>query len=378
MFGPITFESPAAWSEILGGAGRETTFLPLWYEADDAGASADGEYVWVYEDENLDDFYPRLETYYRDRAPSQRWVMGVAYPGFDDFYAEGGAGASYFDIPYEGTGTLRRTLDLVRRHDADIDVLQLATWNDFGEGTMFEPTREFGFSFLTELQDFLGVAYGERELREVLRLYELRKRHAGDAAHQRRLDEAYAHFVALRVDQAVATLDAVSGGAEPLPPATPPPVPSPSVPDAPPTPVVPSTVGDCAARRTDQRIEAESICFSAGIRLESTTDAGGGWNVGHIDERDYMTYRVDVPRAGRYTIRYRVASRDGGGALRLERAGGLEPAYGTLALPRTGNWQAWTTVEHTVELTAGTRELAIVAARGGFNVNWWSLSAAEP
>ena len=30
--------------------------------------------------------------------------------------------------------------------------IQIATWNDFSEGTMIEPTREFGFSFLEKIQ----------------------------------------------------------------------------------------------------------------------------------------------------------------------------------------------------------------------------------
>jgi len=36
-------------------------------------------------------------------------------------------------------------------------MLQLATFNDFGEGTMFEPTVETGFTYLHELQVFTGA-----------------------------------------------------------------------------------------------------------------------------------------------------------------------------------------------------------------------------
>ena len=222
VFGPITFESPQQWSTILGGAGQDVEFLTLVYESEDAGGNADGEYVWIYEEEPANDYYQRMEAYYRDRAPGQGTVMGVAYPGFKDFYAEGGAGNSFFTIPHNGTNTLNQVLGLVNQYDRDIDLLQLATWNDFGEGTIFEPTEEFGFSFLTTLQDFLGVSYGEAELRQILRLYQLRKRFRGDAAKQALLNQAYGHFVALRVAEAIAALDAAEG-TEPPPPPPPPP-----------------------------------------------------------------------------------------------------------------------------------------------------------
>src|SRR5688572_7085284 len=59
VFGPITHQSPSAWSDILSNAGEDVEFLPLWYENGDAGASADGEYAWIYSDylTGLQNFY---------------------------------------------------------------------------------------------------------------------------------------------------------------------------------------------------------------------------------------------------------------------------------------------------------------------------------
>ena len=351
-FGPITFESPEQWSIILGGAGQDVTFLTLVYEADDAGSNADGEYVWIYEEEPANDYYQRMEEYYRNRAPGQGTVMGVAYPGFKDFYAEGGAGSSFFTIPHNETNTLNQVLGLVNQYDSQIDILQLATWNDFGEGTIFEPTEEFGFSFLTTLQDFLGVSYGEAELRQILRLYELRKKYRNDGARQARLNQVYNQFVALEVDRAIAIMDEVDGNNPPPPP--PPPDPE-----------------DCSVRQISDRIEAESYCRQRGVQVERTTDQGGGENVGGIDTEDYTTYQINVPASGRYTIRYRIASLNGGGNLRFEQGGGAR-VFATLDVPTTGGWQNWRTIEHTVTLDAGEQELAIVANTGGFNINWWT------
>jgi beta-glucanase (GH16 family) len=120
-------------------------------------------------------------------------------------------------------------------------------------------------------------------------------------------------------------------------------------------------------------IQAESYCTSSGIQLENTTDAGGGQNVGYIDANDYMIYRVNVPTAGSYKIQYRVASQNGGGSIRFEKAGGT-PVYGTIAVPATGGWQTWQTITHNVNLSAGQQEVAITAAAGGFNINWFSIA----
>jgi hypothetical protein len=36
--------------------------------------------------------------------------------------------------------------------DGPWDIIQLVTWNDYGEGTMIEPTHEFGYTFLEVVQ----------------------------------------------------------------------------------------------------------------------------------------------------------------------------------------------------------------------------------
>jgi len=346
VFGPITFQNPGDWTTILSAANEDVEFLPLWYEAGDGGSNSDGEYVWIYEEN--DDYYSRMQAYYQNRAGSMKTVMGVAYPGFHDFYAEGGAGSSYFHIPHNGTGTLSQTLGLVNQYGYNIDILQLATWNDFGEGTIFEPTFEFGFSFLTTLQQFLGVSYGEYELQQIYRLYNLRKQHAGNGSIQSQLNQAYDHFVALRVNDAVSVLNAVDEGTPPPP--------------------------SCNVVNIPGTLQAEGYCGMSGIQLENTTDAGGGQNVGWIDAGDWLTYQVSVPTSGSYVVNYRVASGNGGGGIRLERAGGGQ-TFGTIGVPSTGGWQNWTTISHTVQLTAGQQDIAIVATSGGYNINWISLAA---
>jgi chitinase len=129
----------------------------------------------------------------------------------------------------------------------------------------------------------------------------------------------------------------------------------------------------CTAVNLPATIQAEAYCDMAGVQLESTTDTGGGQNVGYIDANDWMHYKINVPTTGTYTVQYRVASQAGGGSIRLEPYGG-GTAYGTIAVPSTGGWQTWTTITQSITLSAGVRDISIVAATGGFNINWMSIT----
>lgn len=126
-------------------------------------------------------------------------------------------------------------------------------------------------------------------------------------------------------------------------------------------------------------IQAEDHSQQQGTQQETTTDAGGGKNVGYIEAGDWLSYAgtpVTIPSSGSYVIEYRVASQNGGGSLTFEEAGG-SPAYGTLAVPSTGGWQTWTTIKHTVTLSAGSHKFGVKANAGGWNINWIRISKAN-
>jgi hypothetical protein len=124
-------------------------------------------------------------------------------------------------------------------------------------------------------------------------------------------------------------------------------------------------------------IQAENFCQMSGIQTETTTDSGGGQNVGYVDTNDWMEYRINVPSTGTYTVQYRVASANGGGSIRFEKFGG-GTTFGTISVPSTGGWQTWTTISQSVQLTAGQQDVAIAAAVGGFNINWFAIVGATP
>jgi hypothetical protein len=211
IFGPTKYHTPGEWNTIMSGAGEKPALMPLWYQSDEVGASAKGEQSWIYQTPSTQDHLAHQENFLKVQSAAVGLAMGAAYPGFDDYYQEGGTGTNLgLSIPANNGQTLASLLSLNAAYPSSIDMLQLATWNDFGEGTMFEPTLETGFNYLTQIQAFTGVSYGVAELQLVYDLFDARKDWAGNAARQAMLDQAADHinqldFAAARTSLAAAT-----------------------------------------------------------------------------------------------------------------------------------------------------------------------------
>ncbi|MFA7106714.1 MAG: family 16 glycosylhydrolase [Candidatus Izemoplasmatales bacterium] len=122
-------------------------------------------------------------------------------------------------------------------------------------------------------------------------------------------------------------------------------------------------------------IQAEFYTNSNGIKIETTTDVGGGKNVGWIDSEDFLTYYLKVDEAGTYNITYRVASETGGGQIRLFV--GFKGLVST-NIDSTGGWQVWTDViSDNFELEAGVYTFTLRAIEGGFNLNYFSFKKVD-
>ncbi|MGQ1946181.1 glycoside hydrolase family 71/99-like protein [Geofilum sp. OHC36d9] len=199
VFGPITLQTPQAWTNVFNILDSKPMFLTLWNESADAGDNAHGEYAWVY----MNNSY--LDNFYNDRATGLGVVMGSAYPGFIDFYQEGGWGDGIgWTIDHNNGATLDATLQ--KAGVADVDYLQLVTWNDFGEGTIIEPTQQFGYTYLDKIKQFAGVTSNESVFEQIHHLFLLRKEFKSDLNAQKHLDQIFYYFVSLQVDKAVEEL----------------------------------------------------------------------------------------------------------------------------------------------------------------------------
>jgi hypothetical protein len=107
--------------------------------------------------------------------------VSSAFPRFHDIYAQAGVGASYGYLDDQNGATFQETLTLALTNSSSI--IQLVTWNDFGEGTIVEPTVQYGYRDLGVIQDFrrqyldAGFPYHTNDLLLPLRLYNLRKQY---------------------------------------------------------------------------------------------------------------------------------------------------------------------------------------------------------
>jgi hypothetical protein len=213
VFGPQKFTNANDWTNILSVFATKPTFFTLWYNAN-AGANAAGQFAWLAQNglKGVSDFDNGLD------GGNHGLMIPVLYPGFNPYYAAGGWPGPTWKISYtlkqdntEGGDTFASTFQLGMYAG---DPLQIATWNDYGEGTMVEPTKEFQYRFLTTLQQSVGATYTDAELKIVKMLFDQRRQFG--ASKQTQLDQASAALANLDVATACGILGCttpVHGGA---------------------------------------------------------------------------------------------------------------------------------------------------------------------
>jgi hypothetical protein len=460
VFGPQQFKSPGQWNTIL--SGNTGGFLPLYGQSAQIGSDAGGEFVWPYPQAGQGGsppaWYANNANYYTGSAGSKNVVLGSAYPGFNDFYGGGGADVDgIIPYTYNGTSTITAMLALCNANKGVLDGIQIATWNDFSEGTIIEPTVEQGYANLTAVQAFTGVSYTQADLQQVYRLFTLRKKYAGNTTKQSQLDQAFNYFVQLNVPQAKAQMDLADGATTVTPVIssattasgvtntafsytitasnTPTSFNATNLPaglsvntttgviSGTPTTAATSTVTVSAtnaggtgtkavtftinpatvtespyggtAATIPGTIQAENYDLggqgvayndndavnsggqyrtSDGVDVETTTDAGGGYDVGYTNAGEWMKYTVNVTTAGAYTLQARVASTTAGNSIHVELDG--VNISGSIVIPNTGGWQTYQTVSVTTpSITSGQHILRIYEETGGFNLNYISFVA---
>src|SRR5215218_3743818 len=117
------------------------------------------------------------------------------------------------------------------------------------------------------------------------------------------------------------------------------------------------------------KIEAENYTAMSGIQTEFTKDAGGGLNVGWIEQGDWMDYSINTSSAGTYTINLRIATPNPGAQLQIKKSDGT--VLSTVNLPNTWGWQEWQTISTTVTLAAGVQTIRVQSSSSsGWNINW--------
>ena len=150
-----------------------------------------------------------LENYLGDferKAAAWPAFISSAFPRFHDIYQRAGV-RNYWGYLGDRQGdVLRGTLS--RGMTNNSAMVQVVTWNDFGEGSMVEPTQEYGFRDLGIVQD-LRRKYLDRDfaghtndLALALQFYELRRQCSTNPAASTELESIFSNLVSLKLDAA--------------------------------------------------------------------------------------------------------------------------------------------------------------------------------
>lgn len=134
----------AEWTSCFGQLKSPVSYLSLHHRR----SSAIGAFDWPIPAD-------ALKAYERFQKESRGWptAIPVAFPRFVDIYAEAKIGPSYGRVEDDQGKSFRMMLEAGLKSGAS--VVQIATWNDWGEGTIIEPSHEYGYRDLEAVQSLV-------------------------------------------------------------------------------------------------------------------------------------------------------------------------------------------------------------------------------
>ncbi|HET7539146.1 MAG TPA: glycoside hydrolase family 43 protein [Polyangiaceae bacterium] len=124
-----------------------------------------------------------------------------------------------------------------------------------------------------------------------------------------------------------------------------------------------------------QRVEAETIAFSSGLKTETCSE--GGIDVTSISNGDYIKVKNVDFGSGATSFDARVASANSGASIELHLDSQTGTSLGTCAVPATGGAKTWMTKTCPVTGATGVHDLFLKFTGGSgdlFNFNWWQFS----
>ena len=139
-------------------------------------------------------------TQFEQKAAPWSAYVSTAFPRFHDIYQQAGIRPSYGFLDDNNGATFQSTLRRAMTNSSS--VVQVATWNDYGEGTIIEPTSQYSTRDLGTLQNFRrtyltpGFAGTTNDFSTATRIYNDRRAFAGNATANAELDRAFNDVVA--------------------------------------------------------------------------------------------------------------------------------------------------------------------------------------
>ena len=212
-FGPQYFHKSSDWTSIF--SVLDPSNQPAFFTEDNRlSPVGKGAFDWppmsqssgnplMLSNDQLQNYLANFEM----TAKNQAWpgFISSAFPRFHDIYGQ--IGGTALGILDDASGnTLASTLRRAMTNNSAI--VQIVTWNDFGEGTVVEPTTagnepttEYGYSDLGIIQDsrreYLDSSFPfhTNDLTLALRLYNLRRQCGNNAAVSAELNRTFTNII---------------------------------------------------------------------------------------------------------------------------------------------------------------------------------------
>jgi len=150
IFGPQHFKK-AQWTPVMSGLSSKPLLYTLPHLTDQAKNA--GAFGWPPVDGGKNVTPADWQKYLRDlyaKGAKGESIITPVFPKFHDIYQQAGVHKSYGYLDDQSGKTFDQTLELAWQSNSEL--IQIATWNDYGEGTIIEPTKEFAYRYLESLQ----------------------------------------------------------------------------------------------------------------------------------------------------------------------------------------------------------------------------------
>jgi hypothetical protein len=208
-FGPRYFTSSESWVAIFSSLASSNN-PPAFFTEDNKLAIGDGAFDWppmglsqtntgsnqgILSSNQLDSYLTQFEQ----KAALWSAYISSAFPRFHDIYAQAGVMPSLGYLDDNNGLTFQTTLRRAMTNTSTM--VQIVTWNDYGEGTIVEPTAQFLYRDLGVLQNFrrlyLSPNYAgtTNDFSTALRLYNSRRAYPGNAMANAEMDRIFSNAI---------------------------------------------------------------------------------------------------------------------------------------------------------------------------------------
>jgi hypothetical protein len=217
-FGPQHFMMSSNWEDIFSVLGA--TNQPAFFTEDNRLSVSTGAFswppMWMSQVPGTGGVLSgaALKSYLADfDQKAGKWpaFISSAFPRFHDIYQRAGVRNYWGYLGDRHGDTLRETLSRGMTNSSAI--VQVVTWNDFGEGSMVEPTQEYAYRDLGIIQDcrrqYLESDFSRNtnDLALAFRFYNLRSHCLTNSAVSAELDRIFTNIVSGRIEVAKLQLD---------------------------------------------------------------------------------------------------------------------------------------------------------------------------